>query len=754
MRDSSTLSAARPRTKRSRFGQVLAGIAGALLVAAVLPFASDTPPVLAAGPTSSLYFETDPNDGMGAGRTRLATSDDSTFGGYDNGTSIGVSGPVGWVVLTAYGPDGAHLVVGNYDDVASPGYPVAGKATLGFGWSGEGTGGCGTGDASFTVHEVEYGATQFAKLSLSFRAECGATGAWVAGELRYNTTAPAYPAILQAPTTRAPFEFGALAIGATGPTTGFELANAGTGPITLGSGALAGATPGDFTVLADTCSGATLPEGASCTFGIRFSPSATGDRSATLEFSTTTGLGHRRLDFKGYGLTPTVTTLDVPAGIVYGDLVLTVHTRPVPFIPGGYIPAVLINVSGGHGSWASFDQNGDATMSFRLEPGSYTVSASYPGHGDLAPSESQPAAVVVGSATHTYVSSSLNPVLSTQDVTITANVVPDHGTVSGGTLSIVDAFDGTTIASGPVGPGATSVTVTRRFATGDHPLTASYSGHGLYGASVGSLTQTAAPDLEVEASGLGVAYTAFYPVKDGYRDTVEVRGSLGEAASVLVRIYSPLGKLVKTMDLGARPPGAYASSWNGRKVTGTVLPAGKYRVVQQITDLGGNVLTATHYVTLSTKKLVWSTHTITQYGRQYRIYGDPGNGSVSRAASAYPRGVKLTSGTSWVAVRYTFTLRSATVYRPLTFKVLGRSPTRTTGYAGLWNPGYGSSRYVDTYDVRKVGPSYTWYPITVDASAHRSGRTAYGMVYVGYVTSKATFDVAKVRLTYQYAVLK
>jgi hypothetical protein len=115
--------------------------------------------------------------------------------------------------------------------------------------------------------------------------------------------------------------------------------------------------------------------------------------------------------------------------------------------------------------------------------------------------------------------------------------------------------------------------------------------------------------------------------------------------------------------------------------------------------------------------------------------------------------VRISSGTSIAGVRYTFTLRSAVVYKALTFKVLGRSPNGTYGFAGLWNRGYGTPNNAGNYDVRMVGPSYKWYSISLDPSSHRSGRTVYGEVVVAYYGGGKTFDIAKVQLTYRYAVL-
>ena len=57
--------------------------------------------------------------------------------------------------------------------------------------------------------------------------------------------------------------------------------------------------------------------------------------------------------------------------------------------------------------------------------------------------------------------------------------------------------------------------------------------------------------------------------------------------------------------LGAREAGPYTYIWNGRNAAGTILPAGKYRIVQTLTDTALNLGLATFSVTLSKKKLAW-----------------------------------------------------------------------------------------------------------------------------------------------------
>ena len=87
--------------------------------------------------------------------------------------------------------------------------------------------------------------------------------------------------------------------------------------------------------------------------------------------------------------------------------------------------------------------------------------------------------------------------------------------------------------------------------------------------------------------------------------------------------------------------------------------------------------------------------------------------------------------------------------------MLGRSPNRTLGISGIWNPSLGPYRLVEAYDaIKAVGPGYAWYPTSASANSHRSGRTVRAMVFVPYQSAGGSFDISKVTLVYRYGVLR
>jgi len=456
-----------------------------------------------------------------------------------------------------------------------------------------------------------------------------------------------------------------------------------------------------------------------------------------------------------FASTATVTTLDVPAGPQYGAVTVTGHVRPAPQPSNGFIPAILFLIDGNPGGLpAPLDASGDGTTELSLTPGTHSIVASFNGFETWDASASAPKSVTVGIATTIDLSSSLNPALSSQAVTINAVVTPTSGTLSGGTLSILDAFDGRTIATPALGPLTNSLSVTRTFAPGSHPFTATYTGDETFGPSSRSLPQSIVADNVVDASGLRVSYATFYPVIDNYRDTEIIRGRLNEPASVLIRVYSPAGSLIKTFDLGLRDPGDYAIAWNGRASSGRILAAGTYKIVQRLTDTVANVKKAEFLVALSHKKLVWTTATVTRYGSQYSAAGHGGTGFVTTTGSPYYRGVRISSGSGWASVRYSFSLHSAVAYSNLAFRVLGKSPNGRQVFAGLWNPNYGTSLDAGNYDGKLIGPSYDWWRVSLPSSNHRSGHAVRGEVLAdndaGYGRK---FNISKVQLVYRWAVL-
>lgn len=255
--------------------------------------------------------------------------------------------------------------------------------------------------------------------------------------------------------------------------------------------------------------------------------------------------------------------------------------------------------------------------------------------------------------------------------TITLKQVDPPGVATSATGVATVAEGDTTLDDCMLTNGTCDVTITLATA-GDHTLKVSYPGDAAFAAATADPVITVIANT-VQATGVGLNYGTFYPYRDGYRDAVTARGTRIEAASVLIKVYSPTNRLLKTAPAIASATGAYAWAWNGRNASGTMYPAGKYRIEQTLND-GYMTKTWTSYVNLSAKRLYTYTKTLKQ---------------------SYPGQVDY-SGKGWAA--WQFALPGATVYKKIVFGVEAKS-RRPLG-------GFGPQDYT-VCGPRYVGPGCT-----------------------------------------------
>jgi hypothetical protein len=251
-------------------------------------------------------------------------------------------------------------------------------------------------------------------------------------------------------------------------------------------------------------------------------------------------------------------------------------------------------------------------------------------------------------------------------------------------------------------------------------------------------------DTTVSATRLSTAPTTFYPVVDGYGDTITIKGVTLEPATVSIKIYKSSGSLVRTLSLGTRN-GSFSTKWDGRNKAGTLFSAGTYKVRHYLKDAKGNVLTKDTSVTLSWRKVKWIAASTSKYGDQYAWSAKAGTGAISKSGSSFTDGVRLTGGSSdnsYAVARWSFSLRSALAYKSLKIQVLGKS-TRSTTRAIL--------AFAQDSIGTLVGPGYQWWSRSGGVTGHVNNRVVQLDVETDGPMSGA-FDVAKTRVTYSYAV--
>ncbi len=398
------------------------------------------------------------------------------------------------------------------------------------------------------------------------------------------------------------------------------------------------------------------------------------------------------------------------------------------------------------------DAAGVAQRAVLVRPGTVTATATFNGFGPHGPSTGSLVQVGMHPTTVSLAADRTAAIQYEDAVTFTAVVGSPTGGPPQGSVTFSDTFNGatTTIGSATL-TGAASISIAT-LAPGTHVVTAMFPGDGLFfGASSQAFSVAVSPDVSVKVAGPRLQENTFYPVKDGYRDRATVTGTLAESAVVSYVVYTPAGRKIKSTALGARI-GAFSFTWNGRNNAGTVYAPGTYKIVTAMADLRGNIKKVSLSVVLSPKKLYWTTASKTKAGDGFSRYYASEFAWVSLVNSRFDRGVNLYGNIydSIAFVEYRFTLPSATVYKSLKFSVLGRP-----ALAG--NPGYMSFARTDGGEdgARFSGLSYAWYGSTVVKGAgHVSSSRVVRTYYTTEGWDRSHYDVAKVKLTYTYGILK
>ena len=138
------------------------------------------------------------------------------------------------------------------------------------------------------------------------RGACAASldvtaGASVVSAALMGTTFPDETRVLLSPVSH---DFGGVTVATTSAAVRFQGQNPGGSSLRVDAISIVGTDPGDFVIVpgADTCTGATLTAGGTCTLDVAFAPTATGARDATLVATSTPGVGGGSASLAGIGL--------------------------------------------------------------------------------------------------------------------------------------------------------------------------------------------------------------------------------------------------------------------------------------------------------------------------------------------------------------------------------------------------------------------------------------------------------------------
>ncbi|HEY6251346.1 MAG TPA: Ig-like domain repeat protein, partial [Candidatus Angelobacter sp.] len=230
-------------------------------------------------------------------------------------------------------------------------------------------------------------------------------------------------------------------------------------------------------------SGATVLTGSSCSFSVNITGLTTGNKVNTTSSITSTngGAGQSATASLEVKADTTTALTASPNPSVFGQSVIFTATV-TPVSPGTGTPGGTVNfLDGGSSIGTGTLNNGVATFATsNLAVASHTITASYGGDANfLGSTGSLPGnpQVVNKANTATALTSSLNPSVFGQSVTLTATVsvvAPGTGTPTG---RVDFGENGTLIGRGTLSNGVATVS-TSALAAGKHSITAVYVGDG------------------------------------------------------------------------------------------------------------------------------------------------------------------------------------------------------------------------------------------------------------------------------------
>jgi hypothetical protein len=275
-------------------------------------------------------------------------------------------------------------------------------------------------------------------------------------------------------------------------------------------------------------------------------------------------------------ITSTMLAANINPG-VYGQSVI--FTAQV-YATGGSPTGTVIFMADGNVLGAGSLNNGTAAFTIAgLEPGGHTVTAIYEGNGTYAGSVSYPLfQTVLASDSTVSVTSSQNPSVAGQSVTLTAIVAPvaPGGGVPTGFVYFISA--NTVLGVAPVANGSASI-ATGGIAVGNSTITAVYTGDGHFlGSTSSTLSQTVKPNPLADSQATTVGTPTTPPAgnqsvsgssSDGATGSSQVSDSTEQGSSL-----SAFSTLVSSLGVGA--PGAPVVSTNG--ATSTANPQVPYAV--------------------------------------------------------------------------------------------------------------------------------------------------------------------------------
>jgi len=428
---------------------VLAGGAMAQRVAATPPpdaFVVDGPPgEFISGGEFDAYLT--PADGT------IIAQDSFFHLGDHRGLDIGVYEPLGsgtipvWTVWVL-APAGQQIGVGTWSGTSADPYGVSGYMDVLHASNGS------SGAGSITITELTWGAdNRVATLAATFSWHTDGGATPLVGQVRIGTSmdlnlgATAF--------TNGTLQFPASTIGTLSAPRTVTLTSTGKGDVTLGTPTMTGPNASSFDITADTCDGATLPRGTTCTITVAVNAQTTGDLGAQLSVPSSSLTGSRWTWAWGHGQHETTTTLTVSKTKLDFLETFTWSVAVTPNPGGGWV-----RLCSGCGEYALNPLTGTAKGAMQPGYGQFTLVGLYDGGLDYAPSKSDPVDFEVATPETITTWSSWSPAAPDRLVMVAADAIPKivwYWPTDWGTIQLVDADTGKVLAQSAASPDAHSV---------------------------------------------------------------------------------------------------------------------------------------------------------------------------------------------------------------------------------------------------------------------------------------------------------
>ena len=318
-------------------------------------------------------------------------------------------------------------------------------------------------------------------------------------------------------------------------------------------------------------SGTSLTSGTLCDVSVQFTPQSVGSLSAGITLTnnannvasntqqvSVSGTGLTAGDSTAVAVTSSAATLDIGQSFTITATVTDTAAGHVSTVPTGgvtFIETVGATATSLNGGAAVTLSGGVATLTgvTLSASGSHTVTANYAGVSGSFLASSSSGSVYVRGVPSVSLTSSANPVLASNSVTLSATVSSVSGTPTGA----VDFYDGTTLLGSGTLASGTATYVTSSLSIGTHSLTAAYGGDAQFSTLTSSTVSQVVSDFTLAiASGGSSSATAAPGGLATYSLTISPSaGTTFPAAATLTATGAPVGSVVSitpsTLSAGA-----------------------------------------------------------------------------------------------------------------------------------------------------------------------------------------------------------